>query len=803
MPGVPPPPPPGHPPVQNLHFIPPTAPGYGFPPGPPPGIPPNIQGFPLPLPPGWSEHRAPDGVTPYFYNSHTRESTYTRPTLPILAAGAPHNVTPASMSLGTEDKKKKKEKPKQKVPIPGTTWTRVTTTDGNVFYFEKESKKSEWTVPEEIKDAVADLEDKEKKEKEETGRQQHEKIENERIEKLKELEKIKAEVEEERKKEIERKRKKRDQTNSEDGVQEKKTKLEEDDVAGPEGEEDEESWMKAVAAEFAEKDAQAQKDQEDQDEKTKQKEAEAAKKVFAVPEKVNVSMEEGRALFKALLIEKDISPFAPWEHSLPLFINDPRYVLLSSMKDRREVYEEYCREAGRAKRLKKNIGGNSTSKNGNTDPEKEYKGLLAKEVTSTRMRWDDFRKNWKKDRRFYAFGRDDHQREKVFKQHLRDLGERKRAAAQKAEEDFYSLLKESSIITSSSQWSLVKRNLSSDPRYDAVGSSSLREDLFNIYTRRLSSGSTVASIAEKCNLADKEEAAVSRLAESKAPQSELSGKKESKEEAATRKIAERKTRAEASLGERENKVREERQRIEMEMKKSRAGADKEEGERLFGSLLVDVLRDNDVTWQEATNLLSPDPRFNHPSLGSRDKMRLFEQHIARISSKRSNALDKVFEQHTPALDAVYDDVYPHIVEDPAVKRLGLQGQQLEDRWAAWCRTWETNARHDFDKMLGENSFVDFWSKMRKKQLDENALKVNEQEEREEGEGLGEGGSADLTKLAKQIDLGEIKMVLMRDRRYRIFDHVPEKREQWLRDYLDNVEAASGSKTIFNIGRGKS
>lgn len=49
-----------------------------------------------------------------------------------------------------EAKKKKKEKPKDKTPVPGTSWIRVKTNEGNVFYMNKETKKSEWTVPEEI-----------------------------------------------------------------------------------------------------------------------------------------------------------------------------------------------------------------------------------------------------------------------------------------------------------------------------------------------------------------------------------------------------------------------------------------------------------------------------------------------------------------------------------------------------------------------------------------------------------------------------------------------------------------------------
>jgi hypothetical protein len=129
------------------------------------------------------------------------------------------------------------------------------------------------------------------------------------------------------------------------------------------------------------------------------------------------------------LIEKDISPFAPFDQSLPLFINDPRYILLGTMKDRHEVFDEYCRDIGRQRRLGKNAaksssGSTQVAESTKADPEREYKALMREDVTSTRTRWDDFRKKWKKDRRFYSFGRDDREREKAFKTHLKELGER-------------------------------------------------------------------------------------------------------------------------------------------------------------------------------------------------------------------------------------------------------------------------------------------------------------------------------------------------------------------------------------------
>ena len=132
--------------------------------------------------------------------------------------------------------------------------------------------------------------------------------------------------------------------------------------------------------------------------------------------------------------------------------------------------------------------------------------------------------------------------------------------------------------------------------------------------------------------------------------------------------------------------------------------------------------------------------------------------MGRIGNKRSNALHQLFATHAPSLDTRYEDVYPKLVDDSVVKRLALDSDALEDRFNAWRRATEQDARREFDIMLGENSFVEFWGRMRKKTVDEEARAVRE-DERGEGEGMGDGGAADLTVLAKQIDLEEIKSVL--------------------------------------------
>lgn len=108
--------------------------------------------------------------------------------------------------------------------------------------------------------------------------------------------------------------------------------------------------------------------------------------------------------------------------------------------------------------------------------------------------------------------------------------------------------------------------------------------------------------------------------------------------------------------------------------------------------------------------LESDPRFNHPSLTPNDKQRLFNIHLQHLSQKRSGALHQLFQSNAPNLDTTYEEVYPKIVDDFVVKRLGLEGDALEDRFRAWMRGRESEARREFDVMLGENSFVEFWGR---------------------------------------------------------------------------------------------
>lgn len=99
-------------------------------------------------------------------------------------------------------------------------------------------------------------------------------------------------------------------------------------------------------------------------------------------------------------------------------MSDPRYVLLPSVSARREAFDEYCRD--RARELRQS---NVKKEKELANPKEVYDQLLKEELKSTRTSWSDFRRAWKKDRRFWAWGRDDREREKRFRDYLKELGE--------------------------------------------------------------------------------------------------------------------------------------------------------------------------------------------------------------------------------------------------------------------------------------------------------------------------------------------------------------------------------------------
>lgn len=368
----------------------------------------------LPLPPNWTEHRAPTTGQLYYYNTLTRESTYIRP-LPLpINPNAP---------------KKKKEKFVEKVLVPGTEWMRVKTEKGDVFWNHRVEKRSVWVVPEEIKEIVEEWEGGAKEDKVMEGDGKEGKGEkDEEGEKKRKAEELKEEDGEKKKK---RKR-------GGKKAREARAAKEKEKIANDENDIEVDALNDGEDVEMGE---------EEREQRKMLEELKNDEDVSSNPNPANpystLTPPEQRALFLSLLRSKSsssssgIDPYAPWDTILPLIIDDPRYLALPNINLRKEVFDEYCKIRIREMREEKtrlasaSSSGIPTTLPTSTTTKTEddsstltsYKSFLRAVVTSTRTTFTEFKRIYRKDRRFYSFGRDERERERVFREWLRELGE--------------------------------------------------------------------------------------------------------------------------------------------------------------------------------------------------------------------------------------------------------------------------------------------------------------------------------------------------------------------------------------------
>ena len=197
-----------------------------------------------------------------------------------------------------------KDKPLVKTPVPGTDWIRVKTTQGNTFYSHKVEKRSIWTVPDEIKEAVEALEKEEQHAAEALIKEQEE--EATRVE----TERVKAQIAKET-----AKRKAQDPVPVDEVVISKKARVDdepedeemddEDEDSDSDDDEEVEEWQKEAAAQLAAEaeEHERQQREEDEAELKRIRDEETLKEEYKtqqlnMPAKVDLAPEEAKALFK-------------------------------------------------------------------------------------------------------------------------------------------------------------------------------------------------------------------------------------------------------------------------------------------------------------------------------------------------------------------------------------------------------------------------------------------------------------------------------------------------------------------------
>ncbi|KAF9172745.1 hypothetical protein BGX21_007061 [Mortierella sp. AD011] len=369
--------PPGPPYLNNGH--PGGPPGAPF--GPPPFIHPNM------LPPGWTEHKAPDGMS-YYYNAASGQSSWVRPTMPAppppgvsqpiglpfqqpppgvpgypmnqqplyppgvapppsptpVAAGGSENTATTNVETGKgkKSKKAKKEKAIKKTQVLETPWFIVVTNLENTFFYNKETKISIWVPTPELEQILAKM-----------GQAETEKLEAER--------KAKEAEEQERLLAL-----KRPGEHEDEHEGDKRAKSDGDSaMVGTEMTEDDIAWQLAAMEGMDDDDQdqhmQSQGDEDDEDdeddeavkERLRMLQGSSSSPSSAPPQSVGASssikleispdnIQEREMALLDMMRERGVTQFDTWEKAMAKIEHDPRMYLIPNKKDRQELFESFC-----------------------------------------------------------------------------------------------------------------------------------------------------------------------------------------------------------------------------------------------------------------------------------------------------------------------------------------------------------------------------------------------------------------------------------------------------------------------------
>lgn len=439
-----------------------------------------------PLPPGWTEHKAPSGHT-YYYNASTKESTYKRPGVPVPEAPpaaafpqpqlpnlsnpavanaylAQYNPPPARAPERRERDHRPKpqptDKPRSKEAIPGCEpWVLVYTKYGRRFAYHPGKGASYWRIPEKVMGGVLELDRArvaakargEGAEKEAEGKAQA--GDSTEAKPVKKEEPAKAPA---------------------GGEQDDSSEYEEVEVTDDEDADEDEHRSKRQRTEDApEPDLTAEEELAMQLELMAQEQDQGDYEDEEMPE---FTEDDARALFTDLLADHKINPYSPWENLIeqdPL-VTDPRWTALPTSKARRAVWEAWSKD--KIQELKA-----AKAREEKPDPRAEYVAFLEKHA-STRLYWPEFKRKFRKEGCMRGFELSDKEREKWYREYVGKL----KLPQATLKSDLTTLLKSLPLATlnSSTPPTSLPPQIRGDARYAALPPS-VRDPLLEAYIQSL------------------------------------------------------------------------------------------------------------------------------------------------------------------------------------------------------------------------------------------------------------------------------------------------------------------------------
>ncbi|KAA0709645.1 Transcription elongation regulator 1 TATA box-binding protein-associated factor 2S [Triplophysa tibetana] len=601
----------------------------------------------------WVEFRTPEGKS-YYFNKHTQETTWNRPeelkktekesekikniTMDMIDAelmdmedGSSKIEPPREQreelkeaEMTDQQKAVVKAKPVATTPIPGTPWCVVWTGDERVFYYNPTSRLSMWERPEELV-GRADVDKAIQEPPHKRGLDNSHKLVP-----LSKWQKYQFGLPYSCKK-------KRHLKATSDLI----------------------SYLLLIGClclfvciRIEEKDVDTEK------EATMEAELKAARERAVVPQEARMNQ------FKDMLLERGVSAFSTWEKELHKIVFDPRYLLLNP-KERKQVFDQYVKTRAEEERKEK--------KNKIMQVKDDFRKMMEEAKLSGRTTFSEFASKHARDSRFKGVEKMK-DREAIFIEFMTTLRKKEKENSKnrgdKVKQDFYELLSDYHV-DGQQRWSKVKEKMETDPRYKAVETSAVREELFKNYVERLA----------------------------KNPNSEKE------------KELEKQARIEASLRERERAVQRFRSEQTKEIDREREQHKREEAIQHFKALLSDMVKSSDANWSETRRILRKDHRWESSSLLERDeKERLFNEHIEALAKKKKEHFRQLLDETLSiSLMSTWKEVKKLIKEDPRCIKFSGSDRKRQREFDDYIKDKYITAKADFRTLLKETRFITYKS----------------------------------------------------------------------------------------------
>lgn len=414
-----------------------------------------------PLPPGWTEHTAPTGHK-YYYNAETKVSTYTRPGGPppppvtpmqsfhqhqavpqlnlsdpavanaFMAQFAPQPPQqqqhggrggfggPGGGRGGSQSRPRPQpvDKPRSKVPIPGhEPWFLVFTKYGRRFAYNATKNASYWRIPEKLMPAILEL-DKERIRQKALGKSEGAEKEGERGGTRSTAGPSASPEPAEREHDYDSSEYEEVEVTDDEAEGEGDNDADEKDGSSRKRQRTEEPAAETGPVEFTEADIAAQlaamgadygvDNEYDDEEMGEGYEGYEEGDDEGIP----LSDADARELFKDLLNDFHINPYSPWDKLIEegKVFDDPRYTVLSTTRERKEVWEEWSRV--KIQELKE-----KRAREAKKDPKIPYMAFLQEKATP-KLYWPEFKRKYKKEEPMKNTKLSDKDREKWYREHI-------------------------------------------------------------------------------------------------------------------------------------------------------------------------------------------------------------------------------------------------------------------------------------------------------------------------------------------------------------------------------------------------